>query len=1615
MQLIKTFLTSSVLSLSLFGSAYAMTSASTSTDPYVVSHLSNVSITSILTVDDGTIPKTGGGTTRFVGIPDGIGAFEASLVDPLDTNFFYLLVNHELPSGSGVVRDHGNIGAFVSKWKVDRNTLEVVEGDDLIKQTFEWDELSDSFTPGSITFNRLCSADLPDSSALYNSASGLGSQELIYLNGEETFGGRAFAHVVTGPEAGNSYHLEHFGYLAFENVVAAPVEQDITVAVMLDDASDGEVYVYVGNKQASGNEVEKAGLVGGDLYAIAVVGKPYELDNVIATSVGASENFTLKLVGADGDRPTNGGDTESRGSETLNPVQPGQNFESLKMGGPEDGAWDTRAGMENVFYFATKGTSSNGINAPTRLWSLAFTDIANPALGGTLTRLLDGPELRLGSLDNLDFAIVNGRAVLLVQEDLGSDGRLSRIWSYDIDNGSLEEIAAHDPQVFADGGSGFLTTNEESSGILDLQDILGAGWFAASVQVHTSSGLSLGTEQVERGQLVLINIDNRGNDVVRESLIASGDDWDYRVDGVDPGVNWPDQGFIIDANWNTNTGGTPTGPVPTLLGYGESAGVLESDFGQPASPRPAVTYLRREFNVASPTDVEFLDLYMKVDDGAVVYLNGVEIARYNMDATVVDNGTFASRNEPSERDWKQIPITGETASLQAAGNVIAVSLHQENAGSSDIRMDLQLLAHRNSPDGGVAPATPTGLVVSNPTEVSLDLAWTPQTDAKYFRIERRVPGDAVWTVVAREYPGEFSTYVDEEVASGVTYEYRLWAVNIHGRSGLSGTASGATLASLLPVIFEEDFETPDSFGQFTPVDVATADRNWTWLLWDFGSTGAAQGNNFGGSGATEDWLIMTEPLNFLFFQDERLFYDSQISFSGPAPQVLYSTDYDPAIHADPNGATWSLINEDTSTDGSLTPQGPFDISTIPDTGYIAFKYTGNGGGGGQSVRWTIDDITIQGQCGFDFEGAENSDIADDASTPWEVFNIDSAFSWIYDTRDGTQGAINNNFGSGPGGSNGGTGSRDWLVSPPLFVGGIQNGVDFDYYENFGDTLPKPLSVLVTNSFTGDPETTAWTDITPLGLNGSTSDAYIPVSSETFTLTGPDVRVAFLYESAGNGGGTTKRIGVDNVCIVSRGGPLEADFGFTRSGGSVDFIPNVTGGAQPYSYDWTFGDGNSSTQTSPTNDYLSAGIFNVTLTVTDSNGSSVIVDKPNLIEVTQFVVPEASRLRIASFNASMNRPNSGDLAAALEDGNDPQIQGVAETIQRANADIVVVNEFDQIYDQFGNFDRVATERSIRDFMTNYLEVAQAADTSPVSYRYFFVSPSNTGVPSGFDFNNDGDTSDPEDAYGFGVFPGQFAMVILSKHRIIRGAVRTFQNFLWKDMPGALLPPDPNDSDDDGDTSSYFTAAELDVYRLSSKTHIDVPVIVPGLGKVHLLASHPTPPVFDDGTATTYPSPSVVDWNGLRNHDEIRFWADYIDPAKSRYIYDDREWARAGDTTPTRRRGGLRRNSRFVILGDQNADPLDGDATFNPADLLLSSPLVDTSITPTSAGALEQVPASFNFRESKTASFNLRADYALPSQRGFTLQNAWVLWPLTTDLEAGILSASDHRMVIIDLDR
>lgn len=272
------------------------------------------------------------------------------------------------------------------------------------------------------------------------------------------------------------------GKFSWENSVASSFAQDKTIVVGTDDATPGQIYVYVGEKQAEGNVVEKAGLVGGDLYGIAVDGVANEQSGVITSG----SRFSLIAVGEDGDASrTTGSDLDTQ-SDTLGVT------EFLR---PEDAAWDPT--NPNVLYFATTST-------PSRLIKVTFDDITNPLTGGVVDVVL-GPETGVNSLDNIAVA-ADGKVYM--QEDPGGSSRLAKIWVYDPATGATSEVAQHNPDLFATCAPNFLTTNEESSGIIDATALLGDAdteAFLLDVQSHRGVG---DAELVEDGQFLVMYVDD---------------------------------------------------------------------------------------------------------------------------------------------------------------------------------------------------------------------------------------------------------------------------------------------------------------------------------------------------------------------------------------------------------------------------------------------------------------------------------------------------------------------------------------------------------------------------------------------------------------------------------------------------------------------------------------------------------------------------------------------------------------------------------------------------------------------------------------------------------------------------------------------------------------------------------------------------------------------------------------------------------------------------------------------------------------------------------------------------------------------------------------------------
>jgi Alkaline phosphatase PhoX len=508
--------------------ANTITGPSSSQSPYIVRSQPGVVTKAIMTVGDSVNLKPDGMSPyRMVGLADGLGAFDNH------DGTFTLLMNHEIDNNLGATRAHGRNGAFVSRWIINTSDLSVVSVRDFISNTTSVflsnnvpasGTVHSGFLPGNTTaMARLCSADLgaPTAHRWTDPATGLnyGTDALIFQSGEETGGtrltpegpearidfGRQFAFIATddsniaGNQANTAYELPHAGLFQWENNLVNPLSQRKTIVMGMDDSTPGQVYVWVGDKQTTGNVVERAGLTrkspSDNLYVIKVNGLTPDATGATNEDRAVPLNGTFSLE--------NEGDVSGltgAGLETLTDSKGATQF--LR---PEDGQWDPSNPED--FYFVTTDRYDqvkDGVGAQvgrSRLYRLRFRDISRPELGGTIEAMLDGTEA--GNM--FDNMTINRRGHVLLQEDVGAQEHPGKIWQYDIATGVLTEVARHDPERFGDIGvpaTSPFNQDEESSGIIDVSSILGEGWYLLDVQAH----YPLGGELVEGGQLLALHI-----------------------------------------------------------------------------------------------------------------------------------------------------------------------------------------------------------------------------------------------------------------------------------------------------------------------------------------------------------------------------------------------------------------------------------------------------------------------------------------------------------------------------------------------------------------------------------------------------------------------------------------------------------------------------------------------------------------------------------------------------------------------------------------------------------------------------------------------------------------------------------------------------------------------------------------------------------------------------------------------------------------------------------------------------------------------------------------------------------------------------------------------------
>lgn len=321
---------------------------------------------------------------------------------------------------------------------------------------------------------------------------------------------------------------------------------------------------------------------------------------------------------------------------------------------------------------------------------------------------------------------------------------------------------------------------------------------------------------------------------------------------------------------------------------------------------------------------------------------------------------------------------------------------------------------------------------------------------------------------------------------------------------------------------------------------------------------------------------------------------------------------------------------------------------------------------------------------------------------------------------------------------------------------------------------------------------------------------------------------------------------------------------------------------------------------------------------------------------------ADALRLAFLHTELSRDGPGLMLAAILDG-DPQAVAVAQVIDRARADVLVLSGLD--HDAGGT------------------ALSALNDSLAQPYPHLVPLRPNAGVPTGFDLDGDGILG-PRDAQGWGRFPGQGGMAVLSRHPI--GPVTDLTGLLWRDLPGA----DPPLADD--------VAA---VQRLASVGHWIVPVTAPG-GTLDVLAFHATPPLFQPQ-------------NPARNADELRLWPLLLDGALDLP-------APAGD---------------FVIVGVANVDPQDGLGARDVAAALLADPRLRDPAPRNARNGTD--PGHAGDPRTDTALFDpalgLRLDVILPAA-SLAVAGSGVLWPADGDPFLPVVTAaSRHRLIWVDLNR
>lgn len=347
---------------------------------------------------------------------------------------------------------------------------------------------------------------------------------------------------------------------------------------------------------------------------------------------------------------------------------------------------------------------------------------------------------------------------------------------------------------------------------------------------------------------------------------------------------------------------------------------------------------------------------------------------------------------------------------------------------------------------------------------------------------------------------------------------------------------------------------------------------------------------------------------------------------------------------------------------------------------------------------------------------------------------------------------------------------------------------------------------------------------------------------------------------------------------------------------------------------------------------------------------------------------AETLRVATWSAPLSRDGPGLLLRDIERGEDDQLEAVYAVLTEVRPDVLVLTEFDW------DLEGVAADA-----------FAGALRDRGLDYPHHHATQPNAGLPTGLDMDGNGWLGEARDGLGYGRFSGDGGLAVFSRYPVGNAAVRDFTDLRWRDLPGAVLPVDTG--------GAPFPSEEVQAMQpLSSTAHWIVPIEVPG-GPIDLMVWSATPPVFD----------GPEDQNGLRNRDELRLWQAVLDGKLGPEIGPPPE--------------------RFIIAGNSNLDPVDGDGFSTAMAAFLADPRLTDPRPQSAGGAAAASPGHRGEPGLDTADWdedgpgNLRVSYVLPSA-GMQVLDAGVFWPAPGDPLAELLGddgllAGPHHLVWVDI--